>query len=69
MNNIINNQGNKYEFIPIPPVDILIIELPVEYSKEAIEKIKREVSNPYLIFVYNPNLKEVKTQFIKTNNL
>jgi hypothetical protein len=67
MNNIINNTGqNKYEFVPIPPVDILIIEIPFKYNEEAIEKIKKDVTNPYLIFVYNPNLKEVRTQLIKT---
>jgi hypothetical protein len=67
MNNIINNTGqNKYEFVPIPPVDILIIEIPFEYNEDAIERIKKDVTNPYLIFVYNPNLKEVRTQLIKT---
>lgn len=68
MNNIIHNfSDGKYEFTPIPPVNILIVEVPFEYDKESIEKIKTEIVNPYLIFVYNPNLKEVRTQFIKTN--
>jgi len=68
MNNIIHNfSDSKYEFTPIPPVNILIVEVPFEYDKENIEKIKTQVVNPYLIFVYNPNLKEVRTQFIKTN--
>jgi ABC-type sulfate transport system substrate-binding protein len=68
MNHIINDYGNsKYEFTPIPPVDILIIEVPFSYDKENIEKIKKDVVNPYIIFVYNPNLKEVRTQYIKTN--
>lgn len=68
MNNIIETMGNgKYEFIPIPPVDILIIEMPYKYNNEEIEKIKKDVTNPYLIFIYNPNLTEVKTTYIKTN--
>ena len=68
MNNIIESMGNgKYEFIPIPPVDILIIEMPYKYNNEEIEKIKKDVTNPYLIFIYNPNLTEVKTTYIKTN--
>ncbi len=68
MKNIIESMGNgKYEFIPIPPVDILIIEMPYIYNKEEIEKIKKDVTNPYLIFIYNPNLTEVKTTYIKTN--
>lgn len=56
----------KLEFIPIPPTDILIIETPFEFKKEEILRIKSEMVSPYLIFVYNPNLKEVRTQFIKT---
>ena len=68
MNNIIESMGNgKYEFIPIPPVDILIIEMPYKYNNEEVEKIKKDVTNPYLIFIYNPNLTEVKTTYIKTN--
>jgi ABC-type sulfate transport system substrate-binding protein len=68
MNNIIESMGNgKYEFIPIPPVDILIVEMPYKYNNEEIEKIKKDVTNPYLIFIYNPNLTEVKTTYIKTN--
>ena len=68
MNNIIESMGNgKYEFIPIPPVDILIIEMPYKYNNEEIEKIKKDVTNPYLIFIYNPNITEVKTTYIKTN--
>lgn len=68
MKNIIESMGNgKYEFIPIPPVDILIIEMPYKYNNEEIEKIKKDVTNPYLIFIYNPNLTEVKTTYIKTN--
>jgi hypothetical protein len=40
MNNIIHNfSDGKYEFTPIPPVDILIIEVPFEYGEEQIEKI------------------------------
>jgi hypothetical protein len=67
MNNIINDLGNgKIEFTQMPPLDILIIEVPFEYGKEEIERIKKDVINPYLIFVFNPNLKEVRTQFIKT---
>lgn len=68
MNNIIESMGNgKYEFIPIPPVDILIIEMPYKYNNEEIEKIKKDVTNPYLIFIYNPNITELKTTYIKTN--
>ena len=68
MKNIIDSIGNgKYEFIPIPPVDILIVEMPYKYNNEEIEKIKKDVTNPYLIFIYNPNLTEVKTTYIKTN--
>jgi ABC-type sulfate transport system substrate-binding protein len=67
MNNIIETMSNrKYEFIPIPPVDILIIEIPYNYNEEEINKIKKDVSNPYLIFIYNPNITELKTHYIKT---
>jgi ABC-type sulfate transport system substrate-binding protein len=67
MKNIINSMGNgKYEFIPVPPVDILIIEVPYRYNEEEINKIKRDVVDPYLIFIYNPNISELKTHYIKT---
>ena len=46
--------------------DDLLLDLS-EIINENIEKIKKDVVNPYLIFVYNPNLKEVRTQYIKTN--
>lgn len=63
----IYSTDGKLEFQQIPPVNVLIIEVPFEYNKDEILKIKNEILNPYLIFVYNPNLKEVRTQFIKTN--
>jgi hypothetical protein len=67
MNNLIESMTNgKYEFIPIPPVDILIIEIPYKYNEEEINKIKKDVTNPYLIFIYNPNITELKTHYIKT---
>jgi uncharacterized membrane protein YkgB len=67
MNNVIESMSNgKYEFIPIPPADILIIEIPYKYNEEEVNKIKKDVSNPYLIFIYNPNITELKTHYIKT---
>jgi hypothetical protein len=63
----IYSTDGKLEFQQIQPTNVLIIEVPFEYNKDEILKIKNEIVNPYLIFVYNPNLKEVRTQFIKTN--
>lgn len=62
----IYSTNGKLEFQQIPPTDILIIETPFVFNKDEILRIKNEMVNPYLIFVYNPNLKEVRTQFIKT---
>ncbi len=66
MQPIYQTLDGKIEFQQIPPTDILIIETPFEFNKDEILRIKKELVNPYLIFVYNPNLKEVRTQFIKT---
>jgi guanylate kinase len=51
-------------YIDNPFTNILIIEIPFEFTTEYISKIKQEVLNPYLIFIVNPNLKEVKTTLI-----
>ncbi len=51
-------------YIENPFTNILIIEIPFEFTTEYISKIKQEVLNPYLIFIVNPNLKEVKTTLI-----
>lgn len=51
-------------YIDNPFTNILIIEIPFEFTPEYISKIKQEVLNPYLIFIVNPNLKEVKTTLI-----
>lgn len=66
MKSIFQNSESKIEFKQLPPTDILIIETPFEFNKDEILRIKSEMVNPYLIFVYNPNLKEVRTQLIKT---
>jgi guanylate kinase len=47
-----------------PFTNILIIEIPFEFTTEYISKIKQEVLNPYIIFIVNPNLNEVKTTLI-----
>ena len=66
MNPLYRSSDGKIEFQQFPPTDVLIIETPFEFNKDEIVRIKSEMVNPYLIFVYNPNLKEVRTQFIKT---
>ncbi len=47
-----------------PFTNILIIEIPFEFNTEYIDKIKKDVLNPYIIFIVNPNLKEAKTTLI-----
>ena len=56
--------SNPTTFVELPFTNILIIEIPFEFTTEYISKIKQDVTNPYLIFIVNPNLKEVKTTLI-----
>lgn len=50
-----------------PFTNILIIEIPFQFNEEQINKIKNDVLNPYMIFIVNPNLTEIKTTLITKN--
>lgn len=54
-------------FVEAPFTNILIIEMPFEFNEEHIDKIKKDVLNPYMVFIVNPNLTEVKTTLITKN--
>jgi hypothetical protein len=54
-------------FVEAPFTNILIIEMPFSFNEEQINKIKKDVINPYMVFIVNTNLTEVKTTLITKN--
>ena len=62
-----NGTYTSPKYFKIPFTNILIIEIPTKFEEEPINNIKKDVINPYIIFIYNPNIKEVKTTLITLN--
>ena len=62
-----NPYNNVY---PIPTfIDILIIEIPFNnINEDFLKMINSQVANPYILFIYNPNIKEIKTTLVTKKN-
>ena len=64
-----NNNPYNNAYPTLTFIDILIIEIPFNnINEDFLKMINSQVTNPYILFIYNPNIKEIKTTLVTKKN-